>query len=33
LIDVLRQFEVLQKAIQIGGEMSQRADEVARLGN
>ena len=33
LIDVLRQFETLQKAIQINGEMSQRLEEVARVGN
>lgn len=33
LIEVLRQFETLQKAIQIGGEMGRRGDEVARVGN
>lgn len=33
LIEVLRQFESLQKAIQIGGEMGRRGDEVARVGN
>ncbi|HZO51078.1 MAG TPA: flagellar hook basal-body protein [Bryobacteraceae bacterium] len=33
LIEVLRQFETLQKAIQIGAEMGRRADEVARVGN
>lgn len=33
LIEVLRQFETLQKAIQIGSEMGRRADEVARIGN
>jgi flagellar basal body rod protein FlgG len=32
LIDILRQFESLQRAIQIGGEMSRRAvEEVARV--
>lgn len=31
LITVLRQFEMLQKAVQIGTEMSRRADEVARV--
>jgi flagellar basal body rod protein FlgG len=33
LIDVLRQFETLQKAVQINSEMSQRLDEIARVGN
>jgi flagellar basal body rod protein FlgG len=33
LITVLRQFEVLQRAIQIGAEMGRRADEIARVGN
>lgn len=33
LIEVLRQFETLQKAIQIGADMGRRADEVARIGN
>jgi flagellar basal body rod protein FlgG len=33
LITVMRQFEMLQKAIQIGAEMSRRADDVARIGN
>ena len=33
LIDVLRQFETLQKAIQINADMGQRMDEVARPGN
>ncbi|MEP7363026.1 MAG: flagellar hook basal-body protein, partial [Acidobacteriota bacterium] len=33
LIEVLRQFETLQKAIQIGAEMGRRSDEVARVGN
>jgi flagellar basal body rod protein FlgG len=33
LIDVLRQFEMLQKAIQIGGQMSEQLDEIARVGN
>jgi flagellar basal-body rod protein FlgF len=33
LIDVLRQFETLQKAIQINSEMGQRLDEIARVGN
>lgn len=32
LIGVLRHFEMLQKAIQIGSEMSRRADEIARSG-
>jgi flagellar basal body rod protein FlgG len=32
LIGVLRQFEMLQKAVQIGSEMGRRADEVARVG-
>jgi len=32
LIGVLRHFEMLQKAIQIGSEMSRRADEIARTG-
>lgn len=31
LITVLRQFEMLQKAVQIGGEMSRRADDIARV--
>jgi flagellar basal body rod protein FlgG len=30
LISVLRQFEALTKAIQIGGEMNRRADDIAR---
>lgn len=33
LIEVLRQFESLQKAIQIGAEMGRRADEIARVGS
>jgi flagellar basal body rod protein FlgG len=33
LIAVMRQFEALTKAIQIGGEMNRRADEVARLAS
>jgi len=33
LIDVLRQFEALQKTVQINSEMSQRLEEVARVGN
>jgi len=33
LIEVLRQFETLQKAIQISAEMGRRADEVARVGS
>jgi hypothetical protein len=28
----MRQFETLQKAIQIGSEMGRRADEIARPG-
>ena len=31
LITVLRQFEMLQKAVQIGGEMSRRVDDIARV--
>lgn len=31
LITVLRQFEMLQRAIQLGAEMNRRADDVARL--
>jgi flagellar basal-body rod protein FlgF len=33
LIDVLRQFETLQKAIQINSDMGKGLDEIARLGN
>ncbi len=34
VIGVMRQFEALQKAIQIGGEMNRRAvEEVARIGS
>jgi flagellar basal-body rod protein FlgF len=33
LVTVLRQFEMLQKAITIGGEMSRKGDEVARVGS
>jgi len=34
LIGVMRQFEVLQKAVSLGGEMNQRAiQEVARVGS
>lgn len=33
LIEVLRQFESLQKAIQIGAEMGRRADEIARVSS
>lgn len=33
LVSLLRQFEMLQKAIQIGSEMGRRADEVARVGS
>jgi flagellar basal body rod protein FlgG len=32
LILVMRQFEMLQRAIQIGSEMNRRADELARVG-
>lgn len=31
LITVLRQFEMLQKAVQIGGEMGRRVDDIARV--
>lgn len=33
LITVMRQFESLQKAVQIGGEMSRKADELGRVSN
>ncbi len=34
LVSILRQFEILQKAITIGGEMNRRAvEEVARVGS
>jgi flagellar basal body rod protein FlgG len=33
LVGVLRQFEMLQKAIQIGSEMSKRGEEIARAGS
>jgi flagellar basal body rod protein FlgG len=33
LVTVLRQFEILQRALQIGGEMSRRADDIARVGS
>jgi flagellar basal body rod protein FlgG len=33
LITILRQFEMLQRAIQIGSEMNRRADEVARVAS
>jgi flagellar basal-body rod protein FlgG len=33
LVTVLRQFEILQRAIQIGAEMGRRADDIARVGN
>ncbi|MFN7920904.1 MAG: flagellar hook basal-body protein [Bryobacteraceae bacterium] len=32
LISVMRQFESLQRAIQIGSEMNRRVDDVARIG-
>ncbi|MEZ5351239.1 MAG: flagellar hook basal-body protein [Bryobacteraceae bacterium] len=32
LITLMRQFEMLQRAIQVGSEMNRRADEVARPG-
>ena len=33
LVGILRQFEMLQKTISIGGEMNRRAfEEVARVG-
>ena len=33
LVSVMRQFEMLQKAITIGGEMNRKADEVARVAS
>ena len=33
LVTVLRQFEMLQKAILIGAEMNRKAEEVARVGS
>jgi flagellar basal body rod protein FlgG len=33
LVSVLRQFEMLQKAITIGAEMNRKAEEVARVGS
>jgi flagellar basal body rod protein FlgG len=33
LVNVLRQFEMLQKAVQIGSEMGRRSDDVARVGS
>jgi flagellar basal body rod protein FlgG len=33
LVTVLRQFEMLQKAIMIGGEMNRRSEDVARVGS
>jgi flagellar basal body rod protein FlgG len=33
LVSVLRQFEMLQKAVTIGGEMNRRAEDVARVGS
>jgi len=33
LVSVMRQFEMLQKAIQIGSEMGRRSEEVARVGS
>jgi len=33
LVGVMRQFEMLQKAIQIGSEMGRRSEEVARVGS
>jgi flagellar basal body rod protein FlgG len=33
LVGVMRQFEILQKAIQIGSEMGKRGEEVARIGS
>ncbi|MEZ5401130.1 MAG: flagellar hook basal-body protein [Bryobacteraceae bacterium] len=32
LVTLMRQFEMLQRAIQIGADMGRRADEVARVG-
>lgn len=33
LVSVMRQFEMLQKAISIGGEMDRAGDEVAKVGS
>ena len=33
LISIMRQFEALQKAMQIGGEMGRRLEEIARPGS
>jgi flagellar basal-body rod protein FlgF len=33
LISIMRQFEMLQKAVSLGGEMDRRAAEVARVGS
>jgi flagellar basal body rod protein FlgG len=33
LITILRQFEMLQRAIQVGSDMNRRADEVARVNS
>jgi flagellar basal body rod protein FlgG len=33
LVSVMRQFEMLQRAVQIGGEMNRRAEEVGRVGS
>jgi flagellar basal-body rod protein FlgF len=33
LVSVLRQFEMLQKAITIGGEMNRKSEDVARVGS
>jgi flagellar basal-body rod protein FlgF len=32
LVDVMRQFEMLEKAVEIGSEMGRRAEDVARVG-
>jgi len=33
LVSVMRQFEILQKAVQISSEMSKRGEDVARIGS